>query len=100
MRQKCNFCKDKDFKETAPNLTIDLAVALKDRVIPSTGAEFEHNELENSSAIGMRVRDNFEAIEAQRQITAIGKAAAAEAKAAKAAAAADATNVNLTGDAN
>lgn len=86
MRQKCKFSKDRDFKQTAPNLSVDLAMALKDKVIPSTGSEVEHNELESSSAIGMRVRDNFEAIEAQRAITAHGKEVAAAEKAAKAAA--------------
>lgn len=86
MRQTCKYSKNKDFKQTAPNLSVDLAMALKDKVIPSTGSEVEHNELESSSAIGMRVRDNFEAIEAQRAITALGKEVAAAEKAAKAAA--------------
>lgn len=86
MRQKCKYDKNRDLKQTAPNLSIDLSQALKDKVIPSSGTQIEHNELESSSAIGMRVRDNFEAIEAQRMITAQGKAIAAAEKAAKAAA--------------
>lgn len=86
MKQKCKFDKNRDLKQTAPNLSIDLSQALKDKVIPSSGTQIEHNELESSSAIGMRVRDNFEAIEAQRMITAQGKAIAAAEKAAKAAA--------------
>lgn len=76
MRQICKFSKKADFKETAPNLSTDLAKALQEKVIPSTGVEFEHNEIQNSSDVGMRVRDNFEAIEAQRYMTDLGRKAA------------------------
>lgn len=89
MRQICKFNKKRDFVETKPNLSVNLSQALESKAIPSTGVEVEHNEIETSDGIGMRVHDNFEAIEAQRLITAQGKAQAkaendAKAKAAQA----------------
>lgn len=96
MRQNCKFNSKSDFKESAPNLTVNLAQALESKAIPSTGTEVEHNELETSSAIGMRVRDNFEAIEAQRAITAQGKAQAKAEKAAAEKAAAEKAAVTMS----
>lgn len=84
MKQICRFNKKRDFVETKPNLTVNLSQALESKAIPSTGTEVEHNEIETSDGIGMRVRDNFEAIEAQRYITAQGKAQAKAEKEAKA----------------
>lgn len=84
MKQICKFHKSKDFVQTKPNLSVNLAQALETKAIPSTGTEVEHNEIETSDGIGMRVRDNFEAIEAQRAYTAQGKAAAKAEKEAKA----------------
>lgn len=76
MKQICKFNLNADFKQTAPNLSTDLQKALQEKVIPSTGVELEHNEIQNSSDVGIRVRDNFEAIEAQRYLTDLGKKAA------------------------
>lgn len=84
MKQICKFNKKRDFVETKPNLSVNLSQALESKAIPSTGTEVEHNEIETSDGIGMRVRDNFEAIEAQRFITAQGKAQAKADKDAKA----------------
>lgn len=84
MKQKCRFDSKKDFKKTAPNLSIDLARALADHVVPSTGVEVEHNGIESSSDVGDVVRDPFQAIQAQREITRIGKVAMQEHKAAQA----------------
>lgn len=76
MKQTCKFNRTADFKQTAPNLSTDLQKALQEKVIPSTGVELEHNEIQNSSDVGIRVRDNFEAIEAQRYMTELGRKAA------------------------
>lgn len=85
MRQKCKFSRIRDFRQVAPNLSINLSQALESKSIPATGTDVEFNEIESSANIGDRVRDCFEAIEAQRAITALGKAIAAQEKADKAA---------------
>lgn len=90
MKQNCKFDRKRDFKQTAPNLSINLSQALESKAIPSSGTEIEHNELETSDMVGIRVRDEFEAIEAQRFITAQGKAIAKAEKEAKAQAEAEA----------
>lgn len=85
MKQKCKFCKERDKREVAPSLGIDLAKSMETKVIQGTGTEDHSNGIELPSDVYGRVRDQFEAIDAQRAIMARGKAEAAQAAAAKAA---------------
>lgn len=81
MKQKCKFNKKRDIREVAPHLGIDLAKTLDNRMVPATGTELNYNDIQHPSDIIGRVRDTFDAIDAQRAALAEGKAAAAKAKA-------------------
>lgn len=68
MRQKCKFNKDRDLKEIVPGLTPNLRIAMQEHVVLDTGISPEYNNIEDPANIVGRVRDVFDAIEAQRSI--------------------------------
>lgn len=86
MRQICRFNDKKDYVECSPNLSVNLSKAMEEHVIPASGTQLEYNDIERSSDVQGRVRDNFDAIEMQRAIMAKGKSDAAAERAAAAAA--------------
>ena len=53
-----------------PGLAVDLNVALTEGKIKDTGEIPYHNDIEDPSTISGRIRDNFEAIDAERSLKA------------------------------
>lgn len=68
MYQICRFNKDRDLKEVVPGLTPNLKIAMKEHVVLDTGISPEYNNIDDPANIVGRVRDVFDAIEAQRSI--------------------------------
>ena len=80
MKQVCKHNPKKDIREVAPNLSIDLAKTLDNKMVPATGTELSYNNIQNPSDIVGRIRDTFDAIDAQRSAIKQGRADAAKAK--------------------
>lgn len=68
MRQICKFNKDRDLKEVVPGLAPNLKIAMQEHVVLDTGVSPEYNNIDDPVNIIGRVRDVFDAIEAQRSI--------------------------------
>lgn len=68
MRQFCNFDSLRDFKKTVPDMSVDLAAAIDSGVVLDTGMIAEHNDIDSPASVIGRVRDVFDAFEAQRNI--------------------------------
>lgn len=68
MRQFCIFDPARDFKMTVPDMAVDLAAAIESGVVLDTGMIAEHNDIDSPSSVIGRVRDVFDAFEAQKNI--------------------------------
>lgn len=68
MRQFCNFDSLRDIKKTVPDMSVDLAAAIDSGVVLDTGMIAEHNDIDSPASVIGRVRDVFDAFEAQRNI--------------------------------
>lgn len=79
MKQVCKFNSVRDIQKTVPDMSIDLAAAIESGVVLDTGMIAEHNEIDNPACIIGRVRDVFDAFEAQKNILAKGRIEAAPA---------------------
>lgn len=68
MRQICIFNPVRDIQKTVPDMAIDLNAAIESGVVLDTGMIAEHNEIDSPSSVIGRVRDVFDAFEAQKNI--------------------------------
>lgn len=67
MRQKCKCDKKRDLGYTIPDLAIDITEAVTTGVIKQTQVGVEsYNMMQDTDEIGLAVRDNFTAMDAQR----------------------------------
>lgn len=79
MRQICKFNPVCDIQKTVPDMAIDLKAAIDSGVVLDTGMIAEHNDIDSPVSIIGRVRDVFDAFEAQKNILAKGRIEAAPA---------------------
>lgn len=68
MLQFCRFNPKRDIKKTVPDMSVDLAAAIESGVVLDTGMIAEHNDIDSPSSVIGRVRDVFDAFEAQKNI--------------------------------
>lgn len=68
MKQICNYNKERDLKEVVPGLTPNLKIAMQEHVVLDTGISPEYNNIDDPANIIGRVRDVFDAVEAQRAL--------------------------------
>ena len=68
MKQICRFNKNRDLKEVVPGLTPNLKIAMQEHVVLDTGITPEYNNIDDPANIVGRVRDVFDAVEAQRAL--------------------------------
>lgn len=68
MIQICRFNPKRDFQKTVPDMSVDLAAAIESGVVLDTGMIAEHNDIDSPSSVIGRVRDVFDAFEAQKNI--------------------------------
>lgn len=73
MRTKCVFDPLRDIQKTVPDMAIDLAGAIESGVVLDTGMIAEHNEIDSPASIIGRVRDVFDAFDAQKRILNAGR---------------------------
>ena len=73
MKQLCVFNKDTDLCRAVPGLAVDLSLAVENGVVLDTGIDAQYNDVEDPAHIHGRVRDAFQAIDAQRSVLATGK---------------------------
>lgn len=78
MIQSCVFDPVRDISATVPGLAVDLVAAIENGVVTDTAGSMEFNEIDSPSSIRNRVRNAFDAVEAQRSLI---KGAAALSKA-------------------
>lgn len=64
----CQFLEGVDISPVVPAMAIDLENALETGIIPGDGITPEFNGIEDTDSVIGRVRDNFDAIEHQRNI--------------------------------
>ena len=69
----------RDIMKSVPDMAIDLAGSIESGVVLDTGMIAEHNDIDSPACIIGRVRDVFDAFEAQKSILAAGRAAVAAA---------------------
>lgn len=69
MKQICKFDKNRDLKEVVPGLAPNLKIAMQEHVVLDTGISPEYNNIDDPANIIGRVRDVFDAVEAQRALT-------------------------------
>lgn len=62
------FNKKTDIAETTPGLSIDINAAIKNHVVEDTGVKPEYNDISEPGHVIMRLRDEFDAIDAARAI--------------------------------
>lgn len=62
------FDKVRDIAPTTPGLAVNMTVAIESGVVFDTGTIGEYNDLDDPSNIKGRIRDAFEAVDAQRGI--------------------------------
>ena len=72
MRYLPKFDSVRDIQKTVPDMSVDLAAAIDSGVVLDTGMIVEHNDIDNPASIVGRVRDVFDAFEAQKKILAAG----------------------------
>ena len=75
MRYSCNYNPERDIQKTVPDMAIDLAGAIESGVVLDTGMIAEHNEIDSPASIIGRVRDVFDAFDAQKRLLAAAHAA-------------------------
>lgn len=68
MKQICKFNKDRDLKEVVPGLAPNLKIAMSEHVVLDTGVSPDYNNIDDPANIVGRVRDVFDAVEAQRAL--------------------------------
>lgn len=68
MKQICRFNRKRDLKEVVPGLTPNLRIAMQEHVVLDTGISPEYNNIDDPANILGRVRDVFDAVEAQRAL--------------------------------
>lgn len=68
MRQICKFNASRDIRKTVPDMSVNLAAAIESGVVLDTGMIAEHNDIDSPSSVIGRVRDVFDAFEAQKNI--------------------------------
>lgn len=68
MRQICKFNPVRDIQKTVPDMAIDLAAAIASGVVLDTGMIAEHNDIDSPACVIGRVRDVFDAFDAQKRI--------------------------------
>lgn len=68
MIQICKFNPARDIRKTVPDMSVDLASAIASGVVLDTGMIAEHNDIDSPSSVIGRVRDVFDAFEAQKNI--------------------------------
>lgn len=73
MKQICKFNSDRDICATVPDMAIDLEGAISSGVVLDTGMIAEHNDIDSPASIIGRVRDVFDAFEAQKSILNAGR---------------------------
>lgn len=73
MRYFPKFDSARDIQKTVPDMSVDLAAAIDSGVVLDTGMIVEHNDIDNPASIVGRVRDVFDAFEAQKKILAAGR---------------------------
>ena len=73
MRYLPKFDSVRDIQKTVPDMSVDLAAAIDSGVVLDTGMIVEHNDIDNPASIVGRVRDVFDAFEAQKKILAAGR---------------------------
>ena len=73
MRYLPKFDSVRDFQKTVPDMSVDLAAAIDSGVVLDTGMVVEHNDIDNPASLVGRVRDVFDAFEAQKKILAAGR---------------------------
>lgn len=73
MKQICKYNKNRDLKEVVPGLTPNLKIAMQEHVVLDTGITPEYNNIDDPANIVGRVRDVFDAVEAQRAMLSSAK---------------------------
>lgn len=73
MRYSCPFDSSRDIRKTVPDMSIDLAAAIESGVVLDTGMIAEHNDIDSPASVIGRVRDVFDAFDAQKRILAAGR---------------------------
>lgn len=73
MKQICKFNSKRDIRKTVPDMFVDLAGAIESGVVLDTGMIAEHNDIDDPSSVIGRVRDVFDAYEAQKRILSSGR---------------------------
>lgn len=73
MRYTCKFNPARDIQATVPDMSVDLAGAIETGVVLDTGMIAEHNDIDSPASILGRVRDVFDAFEAQKRILNAGR---------------------------
>ena len=75
MDYKCKFDPKRDIRATVPSLACDLESAIENGVVVDTGTAADYNDIEDVYNIRGRVRDAFDAVEAQRALLTSSKTA-------------------------
>lgn len=69
----CEYDPTRDIMKTVPDMAINLEAAIESGVVLDTGMIAEHNDIDSPSSVIGRVRDVFDAFEAQKNILAKGR---------------------------
>lgn len=67
------FNPQKDIMRAVPDMSVDLAAAIESGVVLDTGMISEHNDIDSPASVIGRVRDVFDAFEAQKRILNAGR---------------------------
>lgn len=70
------FNPQKDIMRAVPDMSVDLAAAIESGVVLDTGMIAEHNDIDSPASVIGRVRDVFDAFEAQKRILNAGRVSA------------------------
>lgn len=73
--RSCKFDPKRDFQEVENGLSMSLTDALKTGVVKESAGTLETNGIDDPEAVLGRVRDRFDAIEAERAIRKYGRKA-------------------------
>lgn len=73
MRQICKFNSVCDLQKTVPDMSVDLEGAIESGIVLDTGMIAEHNDIDNPASVIGRVRDVFDAFEAQKNLLSKGR---------------------------